>query len=395
MATPVRDVLVVGGGIGGLAAATALAQRGFEVRVVERRAHFRSKGVGLGQPANALRALRAIGVLGDVLAAGFEYENFKIYDLDRRLIVDHRFRMGGDGVPAVVALPRKDLHCILLDAAEAAGCKVDLGVEPVALESGADAVQVELGDGSSHQADLLVGFDGVSSWTRRQLYGDRHTPTDSGTAAWRLIVPRPSDVTCMEFYQGLGHKTGVMPLNEHEMYLFHIRPEERGLRPDPDRLHELLAERLESYGGVAADVRDELSPESQITYSRLEPLFLEEPWHSGRAVVGGDAAHTYPPHMTQGAAMALEDGLALSDELRAGAPLEQGLSAYGARRRERCRYVYEFANKMLRDEQAIRTREQLEAARATGFGDMDSRLSAGDRIMDEYELGISSSAGRS
>jgi 2-polyprenyl-6-methoxyphenol hydroxylase-like FAD-dependent oxidoreductase len=199
----------------------------------------------------------------------------------------------------------------------------------------------------------------------------------------------------MEFYQGLGHKTGVMPLNEREMYLFHIRPEHAAFRPDPDRLHELLAERLRTYGGVAADVRDALSPASEITYSRLEPLFVEEPWHRGRVVFGGDAAHTYPPHMTQGAAMALEDGLVLAGELSGDGPLEGRLAAYAARRRDRCRYVYEFANRMLRDEQAIKSPEDLEKARSTGFGDMDARLSASDRAMDGYELGRSAPAGRS
>ena len=198
----------------------------------------------------------------------------------------------------------------------------------------------------------------------------------------------------MEFYQGLGHKTGVMPLNEREMYLFHIRPEPVRLSPDPDRLHALLAERLQSYGGVAADVRDALSPESQITYSRLEPLFVEDAWSRVRVVFGGDAAHTYPPHMTQGAATALEDGLVLADELSRGGLLEDSLAAYVARRRDRCRYVYEFANEMLADEQAIRTSEDLGAARSAGLGDLDARLTTADRIVDEYELGASAAASR-
>ena len=354
MPRPARRILVVGGGIGGLATGTALSQRGFDVRIVERRPEFRSKGVGLGQPANALRALRAIGVLDDVLEAGFEFDHFRIYDHQRTLIVDHRFRMGGDGVPAVAALQRHDLHRILLNAAVAAGCGVGLGIEPVGLESGPDAIETEFSDGSVETFDLVVGFDGLTSWTRRRLYGNRFEPSDSGSAAWRLVVPRPPEVTCMEFYQGFGHKTGVMPLNEEKMYLFHIRPESGDPRHGGAPLHELLRERLEGYGGIAAAIRQQLSPENEITYSRLEPLFVAEPWYRGRVAFGGDAAHTYPPHMTQGAAMALEDGLVLAEQLSAEDRLDEQLAGYVSRRTGRCRYVYEFANRMLRDEQAIR-----------------------------------------
>lgn len=395
MATQVERILVVGGGIGGLAAGTALSQRGFDVRIAERRPAFVSKGVGLGQPANALRALRAIGVLDDVLDAGFEFNHFKIFDDQRTLIVDHRFRMGGDGIPAVAALPRQDLHQILLRAAEAAGCSVGLGIEPVGVESRPDTVEIEFSDGSVETFDLLVGFDGLTSWTRRQLYGDRFDPAYCGSAAWRLIAPRPPEVICMEFYQGLGHKTGAMPLNENQIYLFHIRPEPGNPRHDPGRLHLLLRERLEGYGGVAAAIREQLSAETEITYSPLEPLFVEAPWYRGRIALGGDAAHTYPPHMTQGAAMALEDGLVLAEELCRDDPLEEQLAGYTSRRRDRCRFVFEFANRMLRDEQAIKTPGDLERARSSGLGDLDSRLSSADRIMNDYLRGTSAAAGHS
>src|SRR5438094_6784134 len=87
----IRRILVVGGGVGGLTAATAFAQRGVEAVLIERRAAFDAPGVGLGQPANALRVYDAIGVLPEILSSGFSYDHMYIFDPNRELIVDHKF----------------------------------------------------------------------------------------------------------------------------------------------------------------------------------------------------------------------------------------------------------------------------------------------------------------
>jgi 2-polyprenyl-6-methoxyphenol hydroxylase-like FAD-dependent oxidoreductase len=97
-------VLIVGGGVGGLTAATAFAQRGVEVLLIERRPSFDVPGVGLGQPANALRVYEALGVLPEILASGFTYDRMFIFDQNRELIVEHKFLLGDDKLPAFCAL---------------------------------------------------------------------------------------------------------------------------------------------------------------------------------------------------------------------------------------------------------------------------------------------------
>ena len=100
----IRRVLVVGGGVGGLTAATAFARRGVEVVLIEPRPAFDVPGVGLGQPANALRVYDALGLLPEILASGFAYDRMSIFDPTRELIVEHKFLLGDEKVPAFCAL---------------------------------------------------------------------------------------------------------------------------------------------------------------------------------------------------------------------------------------------------------------------------------------------------
>lgn len=378
----IRRVLVVGGGIGGMAAAAAIGQRGMDVLLVEKRPEFSVPGVGLGQPANALRVLESLGVLPQVLAAGFQYDCMRYFDYNRRLIVEHKFLLGGQGLPAVCALSRADLHGILLDATTKAGVQIRLGTTVSDIQQDADAAHVYFNDGSRDDFDVVVGFDGIRSTTRKMVFGTAFDAIPSGYGAWRIQVPRPPEVDAMEFYQGLGSKTGAMPLNHNMMYLFHIRPEE----PDAglgrkDNLDNLRV-RLEGYGGNIADIRDSLHLDSDIVYSQLEPMLLPPPWHNGRVVLGGDAAHAFPPHLTQGAGMALEDGLVLAEELSLEKTLEEKLRSYVARRYARCAFVYTFSMQMLHSEQMIKSPTQLRKASKELKANASIRIGASDRILN-------------
>jgi len=381
MAAP-RRVLVVGGGIGGTAAAAALAQHGMDVLLIEKQPHFNAPGVGLGQPANSLRVLDALGVLPEVLDTGFQYDRMRYFDRNRSLIVEHKFQLGGPDVPAVCALSRAELHAILLDAAHKAGVGTRLGTTATAMEQRGDRVHVVFNDGSSDDFELVVGFDGIRSTTRTFAFGEIFEPVYSGYGAWRIQVPRPPEVDAMEFYQGLGSKTGAMPLNHDVMYLFHIRPEEPGVWfPKEDNVRN-LRERLEGFGDHIGRTRDSLTDDSEIVYSPLEPNIVPPPWHNGRIVLGGDAAHTFPPHLTEGAGMALEDGYILAQEVAQDRPVEESLQEYVRRRYARCAFVYTFSLQMLYAEQMVKTPAQLEAARRELRANGSARIAASDRILN-------------
>ena len=379
----IKRVLVVGGGVGGLTAATAFAQRGVEVELIEKRPAFNVPGVGLGQPANALRVYDAIGVLPEILASGFVYDHMSVFDAQRQLLVDHRFLLGDEKIPAVCALSRLRLHQILLGAAERAGVTVRLGLTTAAIEDSGQDVAVTFSDGQSRTFDLVAGFDGIRSTTRQHLVGSAMVPRPSGYGAWRVQVPRPDYVTGMEFLQGIGSKTGAMPLADDLMYLFHIRPETPGEFFAAEDLLELFKERLAPYGSYVAEIRDSLDAASDIVYSPIEPMMLPWPWFKGRVAVGGDAAHVVPPHLTQGAAMAAEDAYILALEAMNGeVPLEERLTRYSQKRFARCAFVYAFSRQWLDEEQSVRTPADLEAARAEYALNGSARIAMSDRILN-------------
>src|ERR1700674_231895 len=154
MTKAIRRILVVGGGVGGLTAATTFAQRGVEVVLIERRPAFDVPGVGLGQPANALRVYDALGVLPDILSTGFSYDHMSIFDPNRELIVAHKFLLGDEQIPPFCALSRLRLHEILLAAAQRAGVEVRCGLTTSEIHEENDGVSVDYSNGGTDSFDL-------------------------------------------------------------------------------------------------------------------------------------------------------------------------------------------------------------------------------------------------
>src|ERR1700689_2779222 len=163
-------VLVVGAGIGGLGAAISLRQRGFAVDVVEIKPELSVYGVGINQPANSLRALRGMGVLDEIIAAGCQYDHTDFFAADGELIVHVPSVMGGE-VPANTALSRLNLHKILIAGAESHDLKISYGTTMEQFADTGQAVDVRFTAGRRESYDLVAAFDGIKSATRRTVFG--------------------------------------------------------------------------------------------------------------------------------------------------------------------------------------------------------------------------------
>ena len=351
----VGRALIVGAGIGGLAAYTALAQAGIEADVIERTPEADVYGVGICQPANSLRVLKRLGVLEEIVDVGWAFDNWLFFDHQENLVVEvpSLLGRGEDGVPAEVGLMRPELHRILTEAAEREGARIRFGTTVAELADEGERVAVEFSDGTSERYDLVVAFDGIKSEMRRRLFGDGHDPVYTGAAVWRVGAPRLPEVTCGGLYQSPTRKAGRTPLGEDRMYLLLVTEEPAGVRYAKEDLVELLRERMEEFAGTIGEIRDGLTAESEVVYSPLSEVMLPAPWHKGRVVLGGDAAHACVPHLNQGAAMAIEDGATLADELVAGETVEAALASYSARRLPRVKFAQKASRDVLDAERQI------------------------------------------
>ena len=225
----IRRVLVVGGGVGGLTAAATFARRGVEVVLIERRPASTFPASALASPRTRCASTTPSACSTRSWPRASSMTGCTFSTPAGELIVEHKFLLGDDRVPAFCALSRLQLHEILLGAAERAGAQSGSASRSSEIhEDAGPRRRARFRPASSESFDLLAGFDGIRSTTRLHLVGTAFAPRPSGYGAWRVQAPRPDDVRGMEFLQGIGSKTGAMPLGNNIMYLFHIRPEAPG-----------------------------------------------------------------------------------------------------------------------------------------------------------------------
>ncbi len=336
--------LVVGAGIGGLAACIALAERGCDVSLVERRDRVEALGSGITLIGPSLRALAALGLHDACLRSGYGFSTFDTRAVDGVAVSSFVIPSPvGTDQPGMLGMMRPALHSVLLGRALELGVPVRTGTELSDLAEGSDGVAVTFADGRTETYDLVVGADGIRSTVRQRVFGDVPT-TFRGQGCFRVVLPRRPEVTGEIQYQPLGDVfVGFTPTSEESMYMYCSIPVSPDVRPTPEEAVDLLLEKTAGFGGLVADVRADVGDPSLINFASFETVLVPEPWHRGRIVVIGDAAHCPTPQLAAGAAMCLEDAVALAEEIDGASEVEKALQAFSARRFERCRFVVETA----------------------------------------------------
>jgi 2-polyprenyl-6-methoxyphenol hydroxylase-like FAD-dependent oxidoreductase len=365
--TNVHRVLIVGGGIAGMSLSIALSRRGIATEIVEADPDWRIYGAGITITGPTLRAFDALGLLDRIEAEGFCYDITRICDADGRVIIPSRVsgRPLGARIPNGGGIMRPVLHKILSEATRACGAQVRLGVTVAAIGQNGQGVSATLTDGSESTADLVVGADGIHSCVRAMLFPDAPPPALTGQGCWRAVLPRPPEIEGANVFVG-AVKAGIVPVSQTEMYLFLLQNVPDNPRMPEERFPELLAAQLLGFGGALGAIRDGLSASSRINYRPLEKLLLPQPWHRGRAILIGDAAHATTPHLASGAGLAVEDALVLADLLASDLPPENALVAFTARRYARCRMVVENSVRLGEMEMRLAPgEEQAELQRAS------------------------------
>jgi 2-polyprenyl-6-methoxyphenol hydroxylase-like FAD-dependent oxidoreductase len=363
---PPRAV-VVGAGIGGLAAAAALNAAGWQVTVFERAGSVEPAGAGLGLAPNGLRALDAIGI-GDVIRAHAVPQAMGMRRPDGRwllrasteTLVADRF---GD---PIILLPRATLIGALLTRVP--GSVLRLSTEVTSVSS--DGIVVT-GAGQEVRADLVVAADGIGSAVRSALWAAEGPRLKyAGFTTWRLLtgpVPAAAGPVPMAETWGRGKIFGVMPLADGRVYCYAAAAAEPGA-PVSAKIAD--GPGPGSYPPGARDLGEQgellrvfrawhepiptlvqmVSPAGVLRHDVAELSAPLRSFHQGRVALLGDAAHPMTPNLGQGACQAIEDAVVLA-RLVAGsgngaAPVGQALAAYSAQRLPRTTQVVRWSRRM-------------------------------------------------
>lgn len=343
--------LIVGGGVGGMSAAIALRKTGVEVDLIDLDPDWKALGAGITITGPTLRALYDLGVYDDIAKVAYIGHDIQVCDVQGQPMRRLDTPMPKDSpVEGCGGIMRPVLHKILSEHTLKAGAKVRLNLTVEALEQDADGVNVTFTDGSTDRYDFVVGADGVFSKVRQLIFPDAPQPEYTGQSAWRIVAKRPKDIDCRHYFLGGPHKVGLTPVDDDEMYMFLLERCPKVFR-EQEELHEGLRELLKDYGGIIGELRDSITPETDINFRPLEGFFLPAPWYVGRTLLIGDAAHPTTPQLASGAGIAVEDGIVLAEELARTGNVDQAMVAYMERREERCRLVVSSSMEIGRLEQ--------------------------------------------
>jgi 2-polyprenyl-6-methoxyphenol hydroxylase-like FAD-dependent oxidoreductase len=346
----VSNVLVVGSGLAGAATAVHLASRGVAVDLVEIKPEVSALGSGITLQGNALRELRSLGVWEQVQERGcaFDVTGIRAPDPHGTVVAEiPDAKTGGPDLPAAMGMPRPELARILVDRATEVGVKVRFGTTFTALAQDDDGVDVAFADGSTGRYDLVVGADGIRSWTRRALGINLETKS-VGMGIWRAFGPRPASVTRTDlYYGGPSYIAGYCPTGENSLYAYIVEDAQDRSGLSPEEQLAVMKQLSQAYHGPWDEIRETLTDPSRVNYTWFETHVLPAPWNRGRVVLVGDAAHTCPPTIAQGGAMALEDAVVLAGLLLERDVLDQDLwDAFHARRVERATTVVDASNQL-------------------------------------------------
>ncbi|MFI5957376.1 FAD-dependent monooxygenase [Cryptosporangium sp. NPDC051539] len=334
--------VVAGGGIVGLTSALALHRSGIEAVIHEQAPEIRAAGAGLGLWANALAVFDELGLGEQVRAIGRPAEMFfrnHAGELIRPAGFaedDHRYLL----------VHRATLSELLADAVGREHIRLDSRL--VGYDETGTGVTARFGDGTTVEADLLIGADGAYSVVRSLLLPGSDAVEHEGHHAWRAVVRPPEGVTVDRGVIVLGEERtrgGYVPTVDGTVYWLVNQFDADPLKGSPKEQAAERAAFLDTTGwNPALPALIESTPDDEVLHNQIMLVPPLPRWASQRVVLVGDSAHALSPHITAGASLGVEDALLLARLLTSSDRVAAALAAYEQDRMPHYRQVTELAN---------------------------------------------------
>ncbi|TPW29144.1 3-hydroxybenzoate 6-monooxygenase [Martelella alba] len=340
LANEAHPILIAGGGIGGLAAAIGLANKGLKSLVLERAPKLGEIGAGIQLGPNAFHAFDYLGVGDAARAIAVYIDNLRLMDaIDgteiTRIPLDDAFRTRFKNPYAVIH--RGDLHGVFLRACEDHPLvTLRTNAEVVDYEQDGTSVTAVLKDGERLTGSLLIGADGLWSNVRKKVVGDG-SPRVSGHTTYRSVIPTedmPEDLRWNAATLWAGPKCHIVHYPLRGWKLFNLVVTYHNHAPSPEAgvpvSHEEVRKGFEHVAPVARQIIERGQDWKRWVLCDRDPV---DNWIDGRVVLLGDAAHPMMQYFAQGACMAMEDAVAMAHVLgEEGGELDQALARYQALR---------------------------------------------------------------
>ena len=328
-------ILIVGGGIAGLACARALEQKRHAVTLVEKQPVWSSAGAGLVLQANALAILDKIGLGEHVRAIAQPLDGFTIMNQEGKPLTYVRFSSEFGGC---VAVHRAELHHVLLAGVQDA-VHVILGATVQNLRDVTrGSNQAALSNGSVHRTDFLIGADGLHSTVRDAALKSANPSIDyAGYTCWRLVAPNVLGLQKAYEMWGQGRRIGLVPLTKNRIYVYLTASgSPKRKHPTPPSQINSLRKMFEHFGEPARSFLATISSNVHLLHHDIQELHCPV-WGANTTVLAGDAAHGMTPNLGQGVAQSLEDALTLALIANSSLSYKSFLRAYRYQRDERVR----------------------------------------------------------
>lgn len=327
------NIVILGGGIGGLTLAIALQRKGFSVKVYEAAPEIRPLGAGLGLAANAIKAFEDIGISQAVIAAGKVLKTLRLRDERGNILseTDSEKITTRLGVVNNFAIHRADLHQVLLNQLQSD--TLVCGKRCIALDAFEGGVRLNFSDGMKVETSGLVACDGIHSIVRRSVLPDVAIRY-AGYTCWRGIahvIPDGIDPNETSETWGRGKRFGIVPLAGGRLYWFAVT---NAPQDDPVlqtwRSRELLAHFADFHQGVRDVIHN--TTDNHIIWNDIIDVPPLPQFAFGNIALLGDAAHATTPNLGQGACMAIEDAAVLARCLAEFSDIKEAFRQYERKR---------------------------------------------------------------